>query len=226
MMESQEKIGILLVEDHQLVRQSLRAILERESDFHVMGDVDGGRAAIAFCRERAPGVVLMDVSMPDLNGIDAAAEITRVCPGARILMLSAYDDEASVMSAMASGVRGYVLKNAPLAHLVQAIRHVYRDGYHTQGHLSERLVNRLQDGSRRQAAAKPKPLSPRESEVLQLVVAGKSSKEIATAMELSLETVRSYRKSVMKKLRANNVADLTRIALGSELAAPALAAAG
>ncbi len=212
-------IDVLLVEDHLVVRQSIRAYLERTDEFRVAGEVENGTEAIQFCRKTPPALVLMDVSMPGLNGIEATTEIVRHCPNTKVVVLSGYDDEVSVMNAIKAGARGYILKRASLTDMLEAIRTVARGGSYLSPQVSDRLLRRIQSGNVTTPSNSPilQGLSPREVQVLRLVAEGKSSKEIAGVLSLELETVRSYRKTMMKKLGVNNAATLTKVAVQAGL---------
>ena len=211
-------IDVLLVEDHLVVRQSIRAILERGDEFRVAGEVENGAEAIQFCRKTPPSLVLMDVSMPGLNGIEATTEIVRHCPNTKVVVLSGYDDEVSVMNAIKAGARGYILKRASILDMLEGIRTVARGGSYLSPQVSDRLVRRIQTGNTTPSNSPIlQGLSPREVQVLRLVAEGKSSKEIAGVLSLELETVRSYRKTMMKKLGVNNAATLTKVAVQAGL---------
>lgn len=212
-------IEVLLVEDHSVVRQSIRAFLEKGEEFRVMGEVENGAEAIQFCRRSAPALVLMDVSMPGLNGIEATTEIVRHCPNTKVVVLSGFDDDVSVMNAIKAGARGYVLKRASLTDMLEAIRTVAKGGSYLSPQVSDRLLRRIQNGNGNPSPVSPviQGLSPREIQVLRLVAEGKSSKEIAGVLSLELETVRSYRKTMMKKLGVNNAATLTKVAVAAGL---------
>lgn len=210
-------ITLLLVDDHKILRDGLKAILRLESDFKVLGETDNGTDAVHFCRRLNPDVVLMDIGMVGLSGVEATTEIMRNSPEAKVIILSMYDDEHSVVSAIRSGARAFVLKRASDDELVDALRTVAKGGFYMSPQVSEKLLMRLQRG---EFAAKPLPtmlngLSPRELQVLRLVADGKTSKEIAVMLDLQLQTVRSYRKTMMKKLNVNNVAGLTQLALAA-----------
>ena len=161
----------------------------------------------------------MDVSMPGLNGIEATTEIVRHCPNTKVVVLSGYDDEVSVMNAIKAGARGYILKRASLTDMLDAIRTVARGGSYLSPQVSDRLLRRIQTGNVNTPSNSPilQGLSPREVQVLRLVAEGKSSKEIAGVLNLELETVRSYRKTMMKKLGVNNAATLTKVAVQAGL---------
>jgi DNA-binding NarL/FixJ family response regulator len=208
---------ILLVDDHEMMRDGLRAILERNNEFHVIGEADSGSAAVQFCKRAHPDLVVMDIGLPDLNGIEATIEIIRHSPQTRVVILSIFDDDNSVMSAMRSGARGFVLKRASSADLIDALRTVGRGGSYLSSQVSDSLLTRIQNGDL-ETTAKRGPLetlSPREMQVLRLVAEGKTSKDIAVLLDLGLQTVRGYRKMLMKKLGVNNVAGVTQAALAA-----------
>lgn len=212
---------VLLVEDHRIVRESIKSFIERIEDFRVVGEVDNGADAILFCKRSAPHMVLMDLSLPGLNGVEATGEIVRHCPATKVLVLSMYDDDSSVVGAIRAGARGFVLKQGSLSELTEALCTVAKGGSYLSPQVSDRLLARIQRGN-----LDPTPLpsaleglSPRELQVLRLVAEGKTSKDIAVALDLGLQTVRSYRKTMMKKLGVNNVASLTHLALAAGLTA-------
>jgi DNA-binding NarL/FixJ family response regulator len=209
--------SILLVDDHKIMRDGIKAILKRGDEFQVTGEAENGVDAVQFCKKSHPDMVLMDIGLPGLNGIEATTEILRHSPNTKILILSMYDDEHSVVGAIRSGARAFVLKKASDADLWEALRTVARGGSYLSPQVSDRLLNRIQRGD---LDAKTVPssldkLSPRELQVLRLVAEGKTSKEIAVMLDLGLQTVRSYRKTMMKKLGVNNVAGLTQLALSA-----------
>jgi len=202
------------------MRDGLRALLDRTGEFIVIGDAENGTDAIPICTDFAPDVVLMDIGLPGLNGVDATIELMRHCPATKVVMLSMYDDEESVVSSIRAGARGYVVKRASSEDLMDALRTVARGGSYLSPHVSERLLSRIRRGEAETTGRHPllTQLTPREYQVLGLIVEGKASKEIAVMLNLGVETVRSYRKTLMKKLNVNNVAGLIRIALAAGLA--------
>ena len=210
---------ILLVDDHKMVREGLRAILERNAEFRVVGEADNGTEAVQFCKKSRPDLVIMDLGLPGLNGVEATIEILRYAPQTRVIILSIYDDENSVVSAIRSGARGFVLKRASSADLIDALRTVARGGSYLSSQVSDRLLARIQSGDLRTVSAQAPldTLSPRELQVLRLVAEGKTSKDIAVLLDLGLQTVRGYRKMLMKKLGVNNVAGVTQMALAAGL---------
>jgi DNA-binding NarL/FixJ family response regulator len=182
-----------------------------------MGESESGTEAVEICKNKHPDIILMDIGLSGLNGIEATGEILRHWPEAKIVILSMYDDEDSVVSAIRSGARALVVKRASEIDLVNALLAVAKGGSYLSPQVSDRLLHRIQNGDLK---AKLSPsavddLAPRELQVLRLVADGKTSKEIAVTLGLALQTVRSYRKTVMKKLGVNNVAGLTQFALAA-----------
>lgn len=210
---------VLLVDDHKIMRDGIKAILGRAQDFRVVGEAETGTDAVTFVKKHRPDIVLMDIGLPGLNGVETTAEILRHHPDCRVVVLSMYDDEHSVVSAIKSGARAFILKRASDTDLVDALRIVARGGSYLSPQVSDRLLSRIQKGDleSKPAGAVLENLAPRELQVLRLVAGGKTSKEIAVILDLREHTVRSYRKTMMKKLGVNNVAGLTQLALSSGL---------
>src|SRR5450759_3847747 len=208
--------NILLVDDHKIMRDGIKAILKRGEEFHVAGEAENGVDAVQLARKSLPDIVLMDIGLPGLNGIEATTEILRHCPNTKVIILSMYDDEHSVVSAIRSGARAFVLKKASSGELLDALRTVARGGSYLSSQVSDRLLQRIQRGDLDAHERSPlESLSPRELQVLRLVAEGKTSKVIAVMLDLGLQTIRSYRKTMMKKLGVNNVAGLTQLALAA-----------
>jgi DNA-binding NarL/FixJ family response regulator len=208
---------VLLVDDHKIMRDGIKAILRRSEEFQIIGEAESGTEAVQSCIAKRPNIVLMDIGLPGVNGIETTGEILRHCPNARIIILSMYDDEHSVMSAIRSGAKAFVLKKASDNDLLEALRVVAKGGSYLSPQVSDHLLQRIQKNN-----LEPKPassavdhLSARELQVLRLVADGKTSKEIAVVLDLGLQTVRSYRKTMMGKLGVTNIAGLTQVALAS-----------
>ena len=210
---------VLLVDYHKLMRDGIRAILERDSEFRVVGEAESGADAVQLCKKTHPDLVNMDIGLPGMNGIEATTEILRHSPQTRVLIVSVYDDENAVLSAIRSGARGFVLKRASSVDLIDALRNVARGGSYLSSQVSDRLLDRIQSGELqlKTSQAPVETLSPREQQVLRLIADGKTSKDIAGLLDLGEQTVRSYRKTLMKKLGVNNVAGLTQMALSAGL---------
>ena len=210
---------VLLVDDHKIMRDGIKAILSRGDEFRVAGEAETGSDAVQFVKNHRPDLVLMDIGLPGLNGVETTAEILRYHPECKIVILSMYDDENSVVSAIRSGARAFILKKASDTDLLEALRMVSRGGAYLSPQVSDRLLMRIQKGDlqSRQPPSALEGLSPRELQVLRMVAEGKTSKEIAVMLDLREQTVRSYRKTMMKKLGVNNVAGLTQLALSTGL---------
>jgi DNA-binding NarL/FixJ family response regulator len=211
--------SIVLVDDHKIMRDGIKAILQHTSEFAVVGEAESGAEAVQVCKELRPDIVVMDIGLPGLNGIEATVELLRHCPASKVLMLSMYDDEHSVVSAIRSGARAFVLKKASDNDLLDALRTVAKGGSYLSPQVSDQLLRRIQRGDLESKAVPSalETLSPRELQVMRLVAEGRTSKEIAGLLDLGLQTVRSYRKTLMKKLGVNNVAGLTQLALAAGL---------
>ena len=218
-MLSAMQYDVLLVDDHKIMRDGIKAILTRTSEFHVAGEAENGTDAVQFVKTFRPHLVLMDIGLPGLNGVETTAEILRHQPDSKVIILSMYDDENSVVSAIRSGARAFILKKASDNDLLEALRMVAAGGMYLSPQVSDRLLTRIQKGDMepRKTPAALESLSPREVQVLRQVAEGKTSKEIAVLLDLREQTIRSYRKTMMKKLGVNNVAGLTQLALSKGL---------
>jgi DNA-binding NarL/FixJ family response regulator len=213
------KLRILLVDDHKMLLAGIRAILDQSQDFEVIGEAETGAEAIAACEQQHPDVIVMDIGLPDMNGIDTTQVIVRNAPRTKVVMLSIYSDEYSVVSAIRAGAQAYVLKQAAGRDLLEAMRAVSRGESYLSPQVSANLVRRLNRASPRSSPAL-EILAPRELQVFRLVAAGNASKDIAVTLDLSLETVRSYRKTMMRKLGVSNIAAVTRFAIANGEARP------
>lgn len=212
------KTSVFLVDDHAIVRDGLRRLLEAESDLEVIGDAADGREALRETQRLRPEVMVMDIAMPELNGIDATHQIMEVCPSTRILILSMYHSAEHVFQAFQAGALGYLLKESAGKELVSAVRTV-RTGSH---YLSQKITGVLIDDyvHKRHAAGPLNSLSPRERQILQMVVEGKSSVAIGKLLHLSPKTVETYRSRTMQKLGVENFPALVRFAIQHGLTPP------
>jgi DNA-binding NarL/FixJ family response regulator len=203
------KIRILLADDHQLMRSGVRLMLEREADFAVVGEASDGREAVAQAKSLKPEVVVMDIGMPNLNGIEAAHQMTQDNPELAIVMVSMHSDETYVLRALKAGARGYLLKDSAEADLIKAV-HVVAGGKSFFSPAVSRLL--LDDYVRKLKRSGTEDaydlLTPREREILQLIAEGKSNKDIANLLELSVYTIESHRENLMKKLNLKGLPEL------------------
>jgi DNA-binding NarL/FixJ family response regulator len=211
--------GVLLVDDHKILRDGIKAILERTTEFHVVGEAENGIDAVKICKKIQPDLVLMDIGLPGMNGIEATTEIVRCCPSTHVMILTIYDDENTVVAAFRAGARAFLVKKASSADLLDALRTVSRGGSYLSPDVSDHLLTRIQRGDldAKQTSGPLDRLSRREEQVLRLLAEGKTSKDIAIMLDLGLQTVRTYRKTLMKKLGVNNIASLTQVALTAGL---------
>lgn len=203
-------IEVLIVDDHAVVRDGLRLLLESHPDIVVVGEAANGRDAVAEAQRHRPDVVLLDIAMRDLNGIEAARQIREQCPATQIVMLSMHANEEYIARALQAGALGYVLKEAPGAEVVAAINTAYTGGRFLSEKVAE--AERLMR-SRRRSSELLGLLSDREREVLQLLVEGRSSAQIAGILMLSPKTVETYRSRLRQKLRLSDVPSLVKFAI-------------
>ncbi len=209
------QLDVLIAEDHTLVRTGIRALLESSPDLSVVGEAGNGRQAVELARALHPGLVLMDVGMSELNGIDAARQIHATSPDVRIVMLSMHEDRQYVFESLKAGAAGYVLKGAAFEELLTAI-HTVMDG---RSYISPALAGAVMDDyiSRARGGTAPTSelgrLSGREREVLQLIAEGRSSAEVAERLRISVRTVDTHRHNIMVKLEIHSIAGLTKFAI-------------
>jgi DNA-binding NarL/FixJ family response regulator len=208
------KIAILLVDDHTVVRQGLRALLSAEEDMEVVGEAENGRLAVTLAKKTNPDVVVMDVAMPLLNGLEATRQILKMLPTTKILVLTSYGDDECVSQLMDAGASGYLIKQTAANDLIRAIREVQKGN----AFFSPTIAKRLRDQCREAfttglAPRKSGELTTREAEVLQLIAEGFSNKQIASELNISIKTVEKHRQQVMNKLNIHDVAGLTRYAI-------------
>ncbi|MCC7206372.1 MAG: response regulator transcription factor [Anaerolineae bacterium] len=203
-------IRLLLIDDHHLVRQGIRSLAERAGDIDVVGESEGGEKAIALVESLKPDVVLLDISMPEMNGLDVLERFVTTAPRVRVVILSMHSDEAVVQRALKLGARGYLLKSALSEELLLAIRAAYRD----EVYLSPSISRTLLDGFVNSLPASPVDLlTARERQVLQLIAEGNTNPQIARMLSLSVKTVEKHRTSLMDKLNIHDLAGLVRFAV-------------
>ncbi len=204
---------IMLADDHFIVRDGLKALLEKEQDFQVVALADNGREAVRLALECRPDIVLMDLAMPEMNGIEATVKISAALNHTRILILSMYSERRFIVEALHAGARGYILKDGAFEELVGAIRTVGAGDYFLSAKIPGTI---LQDFKRKVLHPNESVftrLTPRERQVLQQIAEGKSTKEIAFAANVSPKTVETQRQQLMRKLKISSVAELTKYAL-------------
>ena len=213
-------VDVVLIDDHKIMRDGIKAMLSRGDYFRVVGEAENGTDGALLARKLKPQLAVVDIGLPGLNGVETTQEIGRYLPDCKVVILSMYDDENTVVGAVRAGARGFILKSvADTENLVEALKVVATGGMYLSPQVSEKLLHRIQKGDMhtRSGHAVLEVLSPRETQVLRMVAEGKTSKEIAAVLDLRELTVRSYRKTLMKKLGVNNVAGLTNLAVSTGL---------
>jgi len=209
-----ERYRIVIVEDHTILREGLRALLSGDPQFDVVGEADDGRNGIRRCENLQPDLVLMDLSMPRMSGLDAIKEIKRQNPGIKIIALTVHSTEKHVLAALKAGADGYVLKDATHAELVMAMKNVLMGKRYLSPGISEKVIEGYLDGRK---TVKPTTawdtLTQREREVLKLIGEGCRNKEVAEYLYISLKTVEKHRANLMKKLDLHNASALTALAI-------------
>ncbi len=206
-------IRILLADDHALVRQGFRMILEAQPDMQIVGQAGTGKEAVELAEKLHPDIAIIDVAMPELNGIEATRRLGEISPRTRVLALSMHKDSVYVREILRAGARGYLLKDSPEADLVAAVRAISKG----EGYISPAVSDAVLSDYRRHVTDPLDLLTSREREVLQLIAEGKTNKEIATSLNLSVYTVEAHRGRVMEKLNLHSTGELVRFALRNGL---------
>jgi two-component system, NarL family, response regulator NreC len=208
-------IRVVLADNHALVRQALRALLEREG-FQVSGEASDGREAVRLVPALRPDIAILDISMPLLNGLDAARELKKYSPNTRVILLTRHDEPQYVTEGLRVGIKGYVLKNQAANDLVQAMQQVVRGGIYLSPNISRAVVEAYLSKTDLTAD----PLTPRERQVLQMVGEGNSTKDVAKLLGISAKTAESHRARLMRKLDIHETASLVRYAIRRGLVQP------
>jgi len=212
---------ILLVDDHELVRRGLRALLETHAGWEVCGEAADGRAAVQLATSLKPHVVVMDLSMPNLNGFDATYQILDRLRNVQVLILSMHESEQLVRELLTAGVRGYILKSDAGRDLIAAVEALGRGETFFTSQLASRIHDREFKDIKRRRTARPKgPLTPREREILQLLAEGRSNREVGAHLGISVKTAETHRARVMRKLGVDSVAELVRYAIRNGVIEP------
>ncbi len=210
---SVKQTRILLADDHSVVRHGFRRILDAQEDLEVVGEVSNGREAVEQAGTLQPDVIIMDVTMPELNGIEATRRIAESVPRARVLALSMHRDSVYVREILRAGARGYLLKDSSEGDLIAAVRAVAQG----EGYLSPAVSDAVLSDYRKHVTNPIDMLTSREREVLQLVAEGKTNKEIATTLNLSVYTVEAHRGKIMEKLNLHSASEMVRFAIRNGL---------
>ena len=210
-------IKIVIAEDHTLVRQAIVQVLQNNENFEILGEASNGREAVCLVQKLLPDIVIMDIGMSELNGIDATRQIVSQYPGVKVIALSQHNDKRYVFQMLEAGASGYLLKDSLFNDLVDAIYNVDRNN----GYLSGKIAHYVIEGYTRKGVNEPNGgaplLSPREREILQLLAEGKTSREIASTLFISPKTVENHRKRITDKLNLHSIAELTKYAIRNGL---------
>jgi DNA-binding NarL/FixJ family response regulator len=206
-------LKILLADDHQLLRDGLRSLLEKQHGVQVVAEAENGRKAVELAKETNPGLIIMDLNMPDLNGIEATRRILKESPRIKIIALSMHSDKRYVTRALQAGATGYVLKDNAFDELTKAIQRVMQNRIYLSPEINQVVVKEYLEKSKQLDQPAYSVLTEREREVVQLIAEGKTTKEIAALLKISIKTVETYRQRTMDKLNIHNIADLIKFAI-------------
>jgi DNA-binding NarL/FixJ family response regulator len=210
-----DKIRVLIADDHTVVRQGLRVLLEAEPDITIVGEAETGRQAVQMIKKITPDVVVMDIAMPLLNGLEATRQISKEVPTVKVLILSSYSDDEYVHQLTEAGAAGYLLKQTAATELIRAIREAKKGNAYFSPAISKRVLDYYREAFLNGGPVRKRGdvLTSREAEVLQLIAEGKPNKQIAAELSISIKTVEKHRQQVMNKLNIHDVAGLTRYAI-------------
>jgi DNA-binding NarL/FixJ family response regulator len=206
-------IRILLADDHKIVRTSLGKLLEKEIGFQIIGEADNGRETVDLAKKLLPDVIIMDIGMPELNGIEATKQIIRISNKIKIIALSMHSDRMFITGMFKAGASGYLLKDCAFDELIDAINSVINKKIYISKEVTGIVINELLEALSKDDVTETTNLSDREKEVLQLLAEGKSTKEIANGLNLSIKTIESHRKNIMTKLNIYTIPELTKFAV-------------
>jgi DNA-binding NarL/FixJ family response regulator len=211
---SVRKIRVVLVDDHALVRQGFRLLLARHADIEVIGEASSGKEAVSMCVELKPDIVILDIAMPEMNGVEAARQIRQNAPSTNILALTMHKDAVYLREILRAGAKGYLLKDSIDRDLLEAVRAVARG----EGFLSPAVSGTVLDDYQKHVTHPLEQITNRERQILQMLAQGKTSKDIASELEISVYTVDAHRSRIMKKLGLRTIGDVIRFALQNGLA--------
>lgn len=207
------KKRILLADDHEIVREGLRALIEKRTDMEVAGEANSGWEAVRLVRKLTPNLIIMDISMPDLNGIDATRQVLAESPKVRVVALSMHSDKRFVLGMLKSGARGYLLKESAFKELISAIEAVLADQFYLSPKIAGTVINDFVQSISARDISDSYLLTDGERAVLQLIAEGRVTREIAAQLNISVKTVEARRKKMMEKLKLNNLAELIKFAV-------------
>lgn len=215
-----EKISIVLADDHILVRKGIKAMLESEEALNVIGEAGNGREALEVAKELRPDILVLDIRMPEMTGIEAAAKLSEFSPTTKALILSMHDSEEYVLQSLDAGAYGYLLKDTDKSEFVKALKQIYAGNKYFSGAVSNVLANRLLGAKSPEKNTRPDDqyhLTKREREILRMVINGTPNKEIADSLDKSVRTIETHRFNIMKKMSVNNAVDMVNKAVKENL---------
>jgi DNA-binding NarL/FixJ family response regulator len=214
-------VRILLADDHEVLRRGVRQIIEEHPGWTVCGEAANGREAVELAVREKPDVAVLDLSMPELNGLEATRQIRKALPQTEILIFTMHENEQLVREVLAAGARGYLLKNDAALHIVAAIDALSKHKPFFTSNVSETLLEGfLRAGTSAEAAVLGEPMTPREREIIQLLAEGHSNKDIARSLGISVKTVETHRATIMRKIGGSSVVDIVRYAIRNAIAHP------
>ena len=209
------KLRILLADDHEIVRRGVRALVGTQPEWEICGEAADGRTAVALAEKLKPDVAIIDLGMPELNGLDATRQIKRVCPHCELLVFTGEEDDKLIHAVFAAGARSYILKNDMTTHLIAAIEALSQHKHYFTSKTSQVVFARYLDG--KAASAKVSRLTPREREIVQLLAEGNSNKQVAATLGISVKTAETHRAAIMQKLAFDSFAELVRYAIREKI---------
>jgi DNA-binding NarL/FixJ family response regulator len=212
-------LKVLLADDHEIVRQGLRSVLEGQRDCQVVGECSDGRQAVAMTKELNPDVVILDIAMPTLNGLEATRQILKMRPQTKVLILTMHESDSLIREVLDAGARGYILKTDAGRDLVTAVESLRRNKTFFTSRVAQMILDGFLKGDTRPPSSEPGAirLSPRQREIVQLLAEGKSSKEVAVALDLSVKTAETHRANIMRKLDCHSVSEVVRYAIRNNI---------
>lgn len=206
-------IRVLLADDHKIVRDGLHKLLDQDARIDVVGEADTGRNTVELARKLVPDVVVMDITMPDLNGVEATSRIKKEVPSTKVLCLSMHSDKRFVMAVMQAGASGFLLKDCPFEELLRAIHAVAKNEVYLSTQIARYVVDESIARAPGEKSSARGVLTPREREIVQLIAEGKNAKTIAFDLGISVKTVEAHRRQIMRKLRIHSIAEITKYAI-------------
>ena len=215
-------LKLLLADDHEVVRRGLRSILETQRDCEVVGEAADGRQAVALVKELNPDIVILDISMPALNGLEATRQILKIRPQTKILILTVHESDPLIRDVLDAGARGYILKTDAGRDLITAVESLRRNKTFFTSRVSQMILDGFLKGDSRPTSSDGGGirLTPRQREIVQLLAEGKSSKEVAVALDLSVKTAETHRANIMRKLDCHSVSEVVRYAIRNKIIEP------